>query len=525
MAPGARSPPSTCTPACTACAQHLQRYGGHRAAAGLTTAASDLPALAEAFRAHADGVLADDDLHRPQRVDADSRAGRCLGRAGPRAGPPRALRHGQPRARPARPGLRRGLGRDHGGGAAPAAAGPRRWCPLRGGGVRSRRAARGAARAGPHRPRVPARARRVAGERRPSPGGPRRGSRRARRIGARDSLAGRSAAPQGRDRAGPAPARPPRSRGRGGHRAPPGRQRRADRARGRRRAGPGRGPGRSLRPGAPRRRPGRRRPRGPGLGRGAARAPAPRGRPRPAGARSATRRAWPRFRRPSRCISSTASARWHSCAAAVAAGTRARCWPRCGARPPRARRWTRTPGSRASNGRTVLRPTRCARRLPLVLQELGLADRRDGTLTVTAPRRPRRSRGLADVPGPGRAGGRDRGRPGTRARARRDPGRGAARHPCLTPSRARTARGRAVPCGERCRPRPAPNPSSSVPWWTSSARSWASTTRAATATRSGGRSSSPPSATPASGASPASRSCSIRWASPGSAPTCASSRP
>jgi single-stranded-DNA-specific exonuclease len=54
----------------TTCARHLQRYGGHPAAAGLTAAAGDLPALAEAFRAHADGVLGDDDLHRPQRVDA-----------------------------------------------------------------------------------------------------------------------------------------------------------------------------------------------------------------------------------------------------------------------------------------------------------------------------------------------------------------------------------------------------------------------------------------------------------------------
>jgi single-stranded-DNA-specific exonuclease len=54
----------------TACAGHLQRYGGHRAAAGLTAAASELPALAEAFRAHAGSVLGDDDLRRPQRVDA-----------------------------------------------------------------------------------------------------------------------------------------------------------------------------------------------------------------------------------------------------------------------------------------------------------------------------------------------------------------------------------------------------------------------------------------------------------------------
>jgi single-stranded-DNA-specific exonuclease len=54
----------------TACATHLQRYGGHRAAAGLTAATPDLPGLASAFRAHADGVLTEADLHRPQRVDA-----------------------------------------------------------------------------------------------------------------------------------------------------------------------------------------------------------------------------------------------------------------------------------------------------------------------------------------------------------------------------------------------------------------------------------------------------------------------
>ena len=53
-----------------ACAQHLQRFGGHRAAAGLSIAPSELEAFAAAFAAHADAVLDDGDLAPVTRIDA-----------------------------------------------------------------------------------------------------------------------------------------------------------------------------------------------------------------------------------------------------------------------------------------------------------------------------------------------------------------------------------------------------------------------------------------------------------------------
>ncbi len=53
-----------------ACCDHLERFGGHRAAAGLSIRTEQLEAFAEAFAAHADGVLADDDLRHVQVVDA-----------------------------------------------------------------------------------------------------------------------------------------------------------------------------------------------------------------------------------------------------------------------------------------------------------------------------------------------------------------------------------------------------------------------------------------------------------------------
>jgi single-stranded-DNA-specific exonuclease len=48
----------------------LRRYGGHRAAAGLTIARADVPAFREAFAAHAASVLAPEDLRPEIRVDA-----------------------------------------------------------------------------------------------------------------------------------------------------------------------------------------------------------------------------------------------------------------------------------------------------------------------------------------------------------------------------------------------------------------------------------------------------------------------
>ena len=56
--------------ALAACAAHLERFGGHRAAAGLTIAGDRVEAFAAAFAAHADEALTDDDLRPVTRVDA-----------------------------------------------------------------------------------------------------------------------------------------------------------------------------------------------------------------------------------------------------------------------------------------------------------------------------------------------------------------------------------------------------------------------------------------------------------------------
>jgi single-stranded-DNA-specific exonuclease len=53
-----------------ACADHLERFGGHRAAAGLSIRAESIDAFADAFAAHADAVLADEDLRPVTTVDA-----------------------------------------------------------------------------------------------------------------------------------------------------------------------------------------------------------------------------------------------------------------------------------------------------------------------------------------------------------------------------------------------------------------------------------------------------------------------
>ena len=54
----------------TACSSHLIRYGGHRAAAGLEIERSRVAAFADAFAAHADELLAAEDLLPSERVDA-----------------------------------------------------------------------------------------------------------------------------------------------------------------------------------------------------------------------------------------------------------------------------------------------------------------------------------------------------------------------------------------------------------------------------------------------------------------------
>jgi single-stranded-DNA-specific exonuclease len=53
-----------------ACAEHLEGFGGHRAAAGLQLRAEDLKAFRAAFAAHAASVLGPDELQRTERIDA-----------------------------------------------------------------------------------------------------------------------------------------------------------------------------------------------------------------------------------------------------------------------------------------------------------------------------------------------------------------------------------------------------------------------------------------------------------------------
>src|SRR3954447_26935803 len=53
-----------------ACARHLERFGGHRAAAGLTILPERIEAFADAFAAQAEGTLAPDDLLPTTVVDA-----------------------------------------------------------------------------------------------------------------------------------------------------------------------------------------------------------------------------------------------------------------------------------------------------------------------------------------------------------------------------------------------------------------------------------------------------------------------
>jgi single-stranded-DNA-specific exonuclease len=53
-----------------ACSGLLGRWGGHRAAAGLSIRPENVPAFAEAFAAHAAGLLVDEDLRATTHVDA-----------------------------------------------------------------------------------------------------------------------------------------------------------------------------------------------------------------------------------------------------------------------------------------------------------------------------------------------------------------------------------------------------------------------------------------------------------------------
>jgi len=56
------------------CSAHLTRWGGHRAAAGLSIEPDEVPAFGRAFAEHANGVLSDRDLVARPRVDAIVRA-------------------------------------------------------------------------------------------------------------------------------------------------------------------------------------------------------------------------------------------------------------------------------------------------------------------------------------------------------------------------------------------------------------------------------------------------------------------
>jgi single-stranded-DNA-specific exonuclease len=56
--------------ALAACSEHLERFGGHRAAAGLTIRPEAVDAFAAAFESHADAALTDADLRPRLRVDA-----------------------------------------------------------------------------------------------------------------------------------------------------------------------------------------------------------------------------------------------------------------------------------------------------------------------------------------------------------------------------------------------------------------------------------------------------------------------
>jgi single-stranded-DNA-specific exonuclease len=53
-----------------ACSEHLETFGGHKAAAGLSLRAENLEAFRAAFAAHAGAVLSEEDLKQTERIDA-----------------------------------------------------------------------------------------------------------------------------------------------------------------------------------------------------------------------------------------------------------------------------------------------------------------------------------------------------------------------------------------------------------------------------------------------------------------------
>ena len=90
--------------ALAACSSHLERFGGHRAAAGLSIAESSIEIFAQAFAEQADLQIAPEDLFEAVTVDAVvSAADLTLGLA-EELGSPRAVRARQPGRHAARPG-------------------------------------------------------------------------------------------------------------------------------------------------------------------------------------------------------------------------------------------------------------------------------------------------------------------------------------------------------------------------------------------------------------------------------------
>jgi single-stranded-DNA-specific exonuclease len=67
---GRSIPPFDLHGALAACAEHVERFGGHRAAAGLSVRPDRIEAFADALAAHADARLAESDLRPPLIVDA-----------------------------------------------------------------------------------------------------------------------------------------------------------------------------------------------------------------------------------------------------------------------------------------------------------------------------------------------------------------------------------------------------------------------------------------------------------------------
>ncbi len=125
-----------------ACAAHLLRHGGHRAAAGCTVAASEVDALRAAFVAHAAAVLDPADLVPAQRIDAIVSAEDTGIALAEELGAARPVRDGQPAPGPAHAGGADDRRADDGGGQARALHRERGRRARERGGVRPRAAAR-----------------------------------------------------------------------------------------------------------------------------------------------------------------------------------------------------------------------------------------------------------------------------------------------------------------------------------------------------------------------------------------------